>query len=312
MWQYAARRVLLSIPVLIGVSIIVFATVRVVPGDIAAIRLGDHASPELVAELREDLGLNEPVHLQYITWVGNALQLDFGNSLWTGRPVSESLSRAIPVTMQLGIYSIIIAVLIAIPFGVASAAAQDRWPDYVLRLISITSLAIPNFWLATLIITFAAIWWGWTPVLGSPSWTDQPAHLVKYLLAASIIGLSSSAIILRMTRSMVLEVLRQDYIRTAYAKGLAGHTVLVRHGLRNALVPVITLVGNQVGLILSGSVVIEQVFGLPGLGRLLVDAINQRDYPLIEAAVLLFAVGFVTVNLVVDLAYRLVDPRIQY
>lgn len=312
MGRYAVQRIILAIPVLLGVSMILFAAVRIVPGDIASARLGDQANEELVQELREDLGLDRPLYVQYINWMGGIVQLDFGDSLWTGRPVIDNIARAAPVTLELGILSIFIAVLIAIPFGVASAAAQDRWPDYVLRLISITGLAVPNFWLATLVITFAAVWWNWTPVVGAPSILDQPDNIIKYGLAATIIGLSSSAIILRMTRAMMLEVLHQDYMRTAKAKGLAGTTVLVRHGLRNALIPVFTLIGNQFGLILSGSVVIEQVFGLPGLGRLLVDGISQRDYPQIEAAVLLFAVGFVSVNLVVDVLYGAIDPRIQY
>ncbi len=312
MGQYAIRRILLSIPVLLGVSIILFAAVRVIPGDIAVARLGVEASPALLEELREDLGLNRPLYAQYFEWLRGAVFLDFGDSLWSGRPVIDNLSRAVPVTMQLGLFSIIIAVAIAIPFGVASAAAQDRWPDYVLRLVSITGLAIPNFWLATMIITFAAVWWNWTPVAGAPSILDQPANIIKYGLAASIIGLSSSAIILRLTRAMMLEVLHQDYMRTAKAKGLATMTVLTRHGLRNALIPVLTLIGNQFGFILSGSVVIEQVFGLPGVGRLLIDAITQRDYPQIEAAVLMFAVGLVLVNLTVDLLYGMVDPRIRY
>jgi peptide/nickel transport system permease protein len=262
--------------------------------------------------LRQKLGLNEPLYVQYGSWLAGVLRLDFGVSLWSGRQVTDNIKRALPVTLELGLLSIGIAIAIGIPFGVASAAAQDRWPDYVLRLISITGLAIPNFWLATVVITFAAIWWGWTPVAGAPPITDQPANIIKYTLAASIIGLSSSAIILRMTRSMMLEVLNQDYVRTARAKGLGQQAVLRRHALRNALIPVITLIGNQFGLILSGAVVIEQVFGLPGLGRLLVDAIVQRDYPQIEASVLVFAVGFVTVNLIVDLLYGVIDPRIQY
>ena len=299
-------------PVLWGVTVILFAAVRIIPGDIAVARLGDEASPALVEELQEELGINKPLYEQYVDWFGNLVTLNFGDSLWTGRPVMDNIKNALPVTVELGMLSILVAVLIAIPFGVASAAAQDRWPDYVLRLISITGLAIPNFWLATMVITFAAVWWNWTPVAGAPSLTDQPDNIIKYGLAASIVGLSSSAIILRMTRAMMLEVLHQDYIRTARAKGLRSSTVLVKHGLRNALIPVFTLIGNQFGLILSGSVVIEQVFGLPGLGRLLVDAITQRDYPQIEAAVLLFAVGFVSVNLLVDVLYGAIDPRIQY
>ena len=303
---------ILALPVLLGVSIILFASVRVIPGDIAVTRLGDQANPALVAQLREDLGLNKPLYVQYLSWLAGVLRLDFGESLWSHRPVMENLGRAFPVTLELGLLAIAIAIVIGIPFGVASAAAQDRWPDYILRLISISGLAIPNFWLATVVITFAAIWWGWTPVTGAPPITDQPANIIKYTLAASIVGLSSSTIILRMTRAMMLEVLRQDYVRTARAKGLAQPAVLRRHALRNALIPVVTLIGNQFGLILSGAVVIEQVFGLPGLGRLLVDAINQRDYPQIEASVLVFAVGFVTVNLIVDLLYGAIDPRIQY
>jgi peptide/nickel transport system permease protein len=310
--QYAVRRIILAVPVLWGVTLILFAAVRIIPGDIAVARLGDEASPALVEELQEELGTNRPLHEQYFEWMGNLVTLDFGDSLWTGRPVMDNIKNALPVTIELGLLSILVAVVIAIPFGVASAAAQDRWPDYVLRLISITGLAIPNFWLATMVITFAAVWWNWTPVAGAPSLTDQPDNIIKYGLAASIVGLSSSAIILRMTRAMMLEVLHQDYIRTARAKGLRSSTVLVRHGLRNALIPVFTLIGNQFGLILSGSVVIEQVFGLPGLGRLLVDAITQRDYPQIEVAVLLFAIGFVSVNLIVDVLYGAIDPRIQY
>lgn len=311
MAQYLVRRLLLSIPVLIGVSLILFAMVRVLPGDIAVARLGDNANPADVRQLRHQLGLDKPVSLQYLEWLGGAVRLDLGRSLWNHRSVRSNLAQSFPITLELVLLSVLLELLIALPFGVISAATQDKWPDYVLRLFSITGLAIPNFWLATLIITFPAIWWNWAPPSGVPGVMDQPANLIKFIIPAACIALSSSAIVLRLMRSMMLDVLRQDYMRTAYAKGLGVRVVLLRHGLRNGLLPVLTIIGNQMGFLLGGVVIIEQVFALPGVGRLALDAISQRDYPQLEANVLLLAAGFVLINVVVDMLYGYLDPRVR-
>jgi peptide/nickel transport system permease protein len=312
MTEYILRRILLMIPVLLGVSLILFALVRVLPGDIAVARLGTEASPELVRQLRAELRLNRPLHEQYLEWLWGALRLDFGRSLWNHRSVRDNIVAALPVTLELAVLALVIEVAIAIPFGILSAAMQDRWPDYLLRLFSTLGLAVPNFWLATLVITFPAIWWNWAPPPGVPGILDQPDNLIKYLIPAACVALSTSAIVVRLMRSMMLEVLRQDYIRTAYAKGLTGRAVLVRHALKNGLIPVVTIIGNQMGFLLGGLVIIEQVFALPGLGRLALDAITQRDYPQLEANVLLLAVSFLVINLVVDVMYAYLDPRVRY
>lgn len=311
MTEYLARRLLLSVPVLLGVSLILFAMVRVLPGDIAVARLGENADPQLVRALRHELGLDRPVYVQYLHWLGGAVRLDLGRSLWNNRSVRGNIAQSLPITLELVFLSVVIELLIALPFGVISAASQDKWPDYVLRLFSITGLAVPNFWLATLVITFPAIWWNWAPPSGTPGITDQPANLIKFIIPAACIALSSSAIVLRLMRSMMLEVLRQDYMRTASAKGLERRVVLWRHGLRNGLLPVLTIIGNQMGFLLGGVVIIEQVFSLPGVGRLALDAIMQRDYPQLEASVLLLAVGFVLINILVDLLYGYLDPRVR-
>ena len=312
MTSYILQRILLMIPVLIGVSLILFAVVRVLPGDIAVARLGDHASAEQVAQLRQELDLDRPVVRQYLDWLWGVVRLDFGRSLWNQRAVGDNLKAAIPITIELALLALVLEILIAIPLGIISAAAHDKWPDYILRLLSTSLLALPNFWLATLIITFPAIWWNWAPPAGTPGLMNQPQNLIKFGIAAACVALSTSAIVLRLMRSMMLEVLRQDYMRTAYAKGLRRRTALVRHGLKNGLIPVITIVGNQMGFLLGGIVIIEQVFALPGLGRLALDAITQRDYPQLEANVLLLAASYVIINLAVDVLYGFLDPRVRF
>src|SRR5712692_599021 len=222
---------MLSIPVLLGVSLILFAMVRVLPGDIAVARVGPDADAVVLKQLRHELGLDRPVYQQYLGWLGGALRLDLGRSLFNHRSVRSNLAQSLPITLELVLLSVAIELAIAVPFGVISAASQDKWPDYVLRLISITGLAVPNFWLATLIINFPAIWWNWAPPSCVPGLADQPANLIKFIIPAACIALSSSAIVLRLMRSMMLEVLRQDYMRTAHAKGLSGRVELIRHGL---------------------------------------------------------------------------------
>jgi peptide/nickel transport system permease protein len=308
---YIIRRLLLAVPVLLGALLFLFVAVRVLPGDIAVARLGDHANPEQVQQLRRELGLDKPIYRQFVDWIWGVARLDFGRSLWNQRSVNDNIKAALPITLELALLAMLIQLCIAVPFGVISAAMQDRWPDYILRLGSITALAVPSFWLATLVITFPAIWWNWALPPGTPSVFDQPANLIKFGIAAACVALSTSAIVLRLLRSMMLEVLRQDYMRTAYAKGLRQRTALIRHGLKNGLIPVITIVGNQMGFLLGGVVIIEQVFSLPGLGRLALDAINQRDYPQLEANVFLLALGYVLINLLVDVLYGFVDPRVR-
>jgi peptide/nickel transport system permease protein len=245
--------------------------------------------------------------------MGRVVRGDLGESLWTRRPVVEELRARLPVTGALALYATVIALLIAVPVGVLSAARQDTLRDYVARSAAILGLSVPGFWLATLVIVMPAIWWGWRPVTGYTEFGRDPVgHVLQMLLPALVLGIAAAAALMRLTRGMLLEVLRQDYVRTAWAKGLAERTIVVKHALRNAVIPVVTLLGTQLPQILGGTVVIETIFGLPGMSRFLFDAINQRDYPVIQGVNLLIVTVVVIVNLAVDALYAALDPRIRY
>jgi peptide/nickel transport system permease protein len=304
----------MAVPVVVLVSIIVFAMIRVLPGDLATSKLGGEASEEEVADYRQTLGLDEPVVMQYLRWSGNALRGDFGDSMVTNRPTLTELKERFPVTFELAIVSIIASVTIGISVGtLAAVKAGSVVGDYFPTTLALLGLAIPGFWLATLVITFAAIWWGWSPPLRYESIFDDPAaNLEKVLPAAAVLCLPLAALTTRMTRASVVEVLRSDHIRTARAKGLKESVVVRRHGLRTALVPVVTVTGNQLGGLLGGTVIMEQIFLLPGLGKLTFDSISQRDYTQLQASIFFFALMVVFVNLVVDLSYGLIDPRVRY
>lgn len=320
MANYALRRLIGLIPILIGISIIVFLIMRMLPGDVAAMILmggGEDStagvSQETIDALREQLGLNQPLWQQYLDWAWGILQLDAGLSLWTQRPVFEEIFRRLPLTLELAMIGLTISLAVALPVGIISALKQNSWVDYLFRSFSIAGLALPNFWLATLLILGLTIWFRWTPPLGYVGLTQDPWRNIQQLfLPALVIGVSNAAVIARMTRSAMLEVLREDYIRTAWAKGLNLRAILSVHALRNAMLPVLTLAAIELGHLLSGTVVMETIFTLPGIGRYLIDAIFHRDYPVVQAIVLLMGVLFVVLNLVVDLMYGLLDPRIRY
>jgi peptide/nickel transport system permease protein len=311
--RYLARRLLVAIPSLILASMIVFTLPRLIPGDAVQLMLAETSYAKDIDELRAKLGLDRALHVQYIEWLGRAVRGDLGESLWTRRPVMEELAQRLPVTAELALYATVIALAIALPIGVLAAARQDTLADYVARSAAILGLSMPGFWLGTLLIVMPAIWWGWRPVTGFIDFRqDALGHVVQMLLPAVILGVASAAALMRLTRGMLLEALRQDYVRTAWAKGLAERKVVVKHALRNAVIPVITLLGTQLPLILGGTVVIETIFGLPGVSRFLFDAINQRDYPVIQGVNLLVVSAVVLVNLGVDVLYGVLDPRIRF
>ena len=315
MQKYVIRRLLLSVPVLLLSSLIVFGLMRVMPGDALTALMGEsgNVSPKDLQKLRKDLGLDRPYHEQYAIWVWQMVSLNPGFSIFTSEPIPVALKKSIPVTLELATLAIILGLSIAIPVGVLSATRQDTTSDYAGRVVAVSGLSVPDFWLRTLVITFAAIWFNWIPPIGYVSLWDSPwKNLQQFLLPAAILGFRLSAATMRMTRSTVLEVLREDYVRTAWAKGLAGKIVVYKHALKNALIPVVTIVGGQLGTLLAGTVVVETIFALPGMGRLTVEAILYRDYPIVQTNVMLVAATLVTLNLVVDLTYAYLDPRIRY
>ena len=311
--RYVAKRLLIAIPSLLIASLIVFTLPRFIPGDAVQLMLAEKAYAKDIDELRAKLGLDRPLYVQYFEWVGRVVRGDFGESLWTRRPVLEEIGQRLPVTLTLAGLALTFALSIAIPVGVISAARQDTLADFVARSTAILGLSVPGFWLATLLIVLPAIWWGWRPVGDFVEFSRDPVrHVRQLLLPAAILGIAASAALMRLTRGMLLEVLRQDYVRTAWAKGLAERRVVLKHGLRNAIIPVVTLLGTQLPQIIGGTVVIETVFGLPGMSRFLFDAINQRDYPVIQGVNLLVVSTVVMVNLGVDALYAVLDPRIRY
>jgi peptide/nickel transport system permease protein len=315
MYKYVIRRLLLSIPVLLLSSLIVFGLMRVMPGDALTVLMGEsgNVSAKDLQKLQKELGLDRPYVEQYGIWLWQMVSLNPGYSIFTNEPITVALKKAIPVTLELAALAIVLGLVIAIPIGVLSATRQDTTSDYVGRVVAVSGLSIPDFWLGTLVITFAAIWFHWIPPIGYVSLWESPwRNLQQFVLPAAILGFRLSAATMRMTRSTVLEVLREDYVRTAWAKGLAGRIVVYKHALKNALIPVITIVGGQLGVLLAGTVVVETIFALPGMGRLTVEAILYRDYPIVQTNVMLVAATLVTLNLVVDLAYAWLDPRIRY
>jgi len=314
-YKYVVRRFLLAVPVLLLSSLIVFSLMRVMPGDALIALMGEsgNVGERELQKLRRDLGLDRPYYAQYGIWLWQMVSLDPGYSIFTNEPIAVALKKSIPVTLELATLALILGLVIAIPVGVLSATRQDTAPDYMGRIIAMSGLSLPDFWLGTLVITFAAIWFRWIPPLGYASLWEAPlTNLQQFLLPAAVLGFRLSAATMRMTRSTVLEVLREDYVRTAWAKGLGGRIVVYKHALKNALIPVVTIVGGQLGTLLAGTVIVETIFALPGMGRLTVEAILFRDYPVVQTNVMLVAATLVTLNLVVDLTYAWLDPRIRY
>ncbi len=311
--RYLVKRLLIAIPSLAIASLIVFALPRLIPGDAVQLMLAEKSYAKDVDELRAKLGLDRALHVQYVEWLGRALRGDLGESLWTRRPVLEEIGHRLPVTLELAVFALAFALVIAVPVGVISAARQDTLQDYVARSAAILGLSVPGFWLATLVVVVPAIWWGWSPVTEYTEFSKRPAaHVGQFLLPALILGVAAAAALMRLTRGMLLEVLRQDYVRTAWAKGLTERRIIMKHGLRNAIIPVVTLLGTQLPQIIGGTVIIETIFQLPGMSRFLFDAINQRDYPVIQGVNLVVVTTIVLINLAVDALYAVLDPRIRY
>jgi peptide/nickel transport system permease protein len=316
MRTYLAKRVLLIVPTLLGVASLVFVIMRVIPGDVALLILGGDSGQidrAQLAAMHHRLGLDQPVMVQFGTWLWAVLHFDFGVSLWTGRPVVEELLVRLPLSLELAILATIVAVMLAIPFGMLAAVRQDSWVDYVIRVVSIGGLAIPSFWAGILVILFLVLYFGWGPPLEfTPPWVDPWANFQQMVWPVLTVGYRYAAVTTRMTRSTLLEVMREDYIRTAWAKGLRERVIVVRHALKNAMLPVITLIGTEFAFLIGGLVVTETVFTLNGVGRFVVDAVAHRDYPVVQALVFVIAFGFVIVNLLIDLTYAWFDPRIRY
>jgi peptide/nickel transport system permease protein len=316
MQGYVIRRILALIPTLFFASLIVFIIIRLMPGNIIDLMLTQNdvsASKQTREQLEAALGLDKPIYIQYFRWAGALVfQGSLGNSLWTSTPVMDDILHRLPVTFELGLMALVFAMIVGIPVGVYAALRQDSMGDYALRTISILLLAIPGFWTGTLVMVFPAIWWGWSPSVRFIQFSQDPAgHLLQLLIPAIILGKAFAAVIMRFTRTLMLEVLRQDYIRTAKAKGLATGTIVMRHALRNALIPVVTVIGLQAPLLFSGAVIVEQIFVIPGMGLLLIEGVNSRDYPTIIGVTLVFGVAVMFINLFVDLSYGWLDPKVR-
>ena len=320
MRAYLTKRVLLFFPTLLLVTLAVFMILRVVPGDPAVLLLagtGEDAEEQYTQEqldaMRAKLGTDRPIYVQYADWVWKMLQLDFGESYFFRSPVYDDIAERLPVTIELGLLSVLLASVVAVPLGVYSAIKQDTIGDYVTRVITITGIALPNFWVAIMIIFFLVLSFGYFPPLGYESVWDKPwNNLQQMIFPAIALGTSNMAFLARITRSAMLEVLHDDYIRTARAKGLSERVVIFRHALKNAMLPVVTVFGYEFGRLISGTVIIEVIFLVPGMGRLLVTSIFNRDFPMIQAVVLLIAVIVLVLNVLMDLLYALLNPRIRY
>lgn len=316
MTRYVAARLVLILPTLVTVAVLIFILVRIVPGDIVELRLvsgGSFVTPGVVEAERARLGLNKPIWDQFVEWMTGLIRLDLGVSMWSGNPVTQEIGIRLPLSLQLAVVATLIATAVAIPLGTLAALHRGRWIDHLVQVISVAGLAVPSFWLGILIILVLLGVFGYLPPLTFTPFTQDPgANLAQLIWPALAVGYRYSAVTTRMTRSALLEVLREDYVRTAWAKGLARRVILRRHALRNALLPVVTVIGLEFAFLIGGLVVTEQVFNLNGIGKLIVEAIAQRDYTLIQGLMLLVALGYVLANFVVDLLYAWLDPRITY
>jgi peptide/nickel transport system permease protein len=317
MQKYLLKRFLLMFPTLLGVAVLIFFLIRIVPGDVVELRMmgssGAAVSEEVLQKERARYGLDRPVWEQFVTWLWGAVRLDFGRSMWTGAPIWEEIKLRFALSLQVAVMASIVAVLLAIPLGVVAALKQDTWVDYAVRVFSIAGLATPSFWLGIVFILFMLIIFKWLPpMVYTPFWVNPWQNLAQLIWPALAVGYRYSAVATRMTRSAMLEVLREDYIRTARAKGLVQKLILSRHALKNAMLPVMTVVGLEFAFLLGGLVVTEQVFNLNGLGLLFVQAVAHRDYTLIQALVMIVAGFFILVNFLMDVMYAWLDPRIRY
>jgi peptide/nickel transport system permease protein len=316
MTRYVLTRLAMMVPTLIGVAILTFLLLRVVPGDVVTLKYsgeGAFVPRETIDAERARLGLDKSLWEQFGDWMSGAAHLDFGLSMWTGRPIIQEIAIRLPLSLELAILATLVAVALAIPLGTLAALRHDTWVDYAVRVLSIGGLAMPSFWIGIVIILVLLSWFHWSPPLTFTSFMENPSeNLAQLIWPALAIGYRYSAVATRMTRSSLLDVLREDYVRTARAKGLSGWTVVLGHALRNALLPVVTVIGLEFAFLIGGLVVTEQVFNLNGIGKLMVEAITRRDYTMTQALVLLSATVYVLVNFLVDLLYVVIDPRVSF
>ena len=320
MRDYILRRVLLVIPSVFVLTLLVFGMVRLLPGDVVdtiAAQLsggrGGEIDPALKEKIRQDLGLDQPIYIQYFVWISEIVRGDLGASLLTKIDIVEDIKRRFPITFELVIFTLVLMVLWGLSIGIFSAVRQDSWMDYVLRSVAILGLSVPFFWTAVLLLLFGSLWFNWSPPWGVNEFFDDPwLNIQQFFFPAMILAVSQGSQVARMTRATVLEVMRQDYIRTARAKGLVDRAILVRHALKNAMIPVVSLIGINFAFALGGTVVLEQIWGLPGMGQLMLAAIKQRDYPVIQGVILFTGTLVMIINLLVDLSYGWLNPRIRY
>jgi peptide/nickel transport system permease protein len=315
MQGYVIRRLLFAVPVLVLSSLIVFSLLHTVPGDVIVAKLADQGTvkKEDIELMRRQYGLDKPLPQQYFLWLGRLVRGNLGISIYTEEAIQTSLRRSFPVTLELAVWAMLVAIAIGVPVGIVSAVFRNTLGDYAGRVLAILGLSAPDFWIATMAITFLAIQFHWIPPVSYRPLTEDPiSNLKQFALPALVIGYRLSATIMRMTRSTLLEVLREDYVRTAHAKGLRERIVIFRHALKNAFLPVITIMGGQVAFLLGGTVIIEQIFVLPGMGRLAIQGLTFRDYPLVQTLVMVFATIVVLSNLAVDMSYAWLDPRIRF
>lgn len=312
MGRYLLNRLWQSALTLILASIVVFVGVRLLPGDPALALAGEEADPETLAQVRHKLGLDKPLVVQYLRFVQNGVRGDFGDSIRIGLPVSDLITNTLPVTGWLALYAMVIAVLVGIVLGALAATFRGRWPEWMANFFALVGLSVPSFWLGILAILYLAVGLGWFPASGYVSMAESPLRSLYYLtLPAVILATALAAVVMRQTRSSMLESMATDYVRTARAKGLSRRRVIMRYALRNSLIVVVTISGLQLGALISGAVVTERIFGLPGFGKLTLDSVFTRDYPVIEAVVLIVTTAYIAINLVVDIAYSLLNPRIR-
>jgi peptide/nickel transport system permease protein len=313
MREYLLKRVLLIVPTLFLVTLLVFLLMHMRSGDVVIQMLEGYAYADTVEALRRELGLDKPLYEQYLAWIGGVLRGDLGRSLWTKEPILLEFSRRFPVTLELTLLTIIISVTFGVGVGVLSAIRQETWIDYLGRVMAIMALAVPVFWLAILVVVIPAIYWRWTPLWTYvPLSTDVMENLKILIFPAAVFGVSRAGPIMRITRSAMLEVQRQDYIRTAWSKGLPERSVIFKHAIKNALIPVVSIIGLQIHFYLGGSVIIETIFRLPGMGSFFVEALVRRDFPVVQSMNLIGATFGLLLNLIVDFSYAYLDPRIRY
>jgi peptide/nickel transport system permease protein len=310
--EYLIQRIAISTITLVMISIIVFTGVRMIPGDPARVMAGTEADEAGLADIRQKYGLNDPIPIQYFRWVGLAIRGDLGESVRTRETVTKTVAGKLPITLELACLSILVALAIAIPVGVLSAVRRNTFWDYLANALSLCGLSVPSFWLGIMLILFFSVRLGWLPASGFvPFLQDPVANLTRMLMPTFVLGTTLAAVLMRQTRNSMIEVMSADYIRTAYSKGLAGRVVIFRHAIRNGLIPVVTILGLQMGALMGGAVVTEQIFVVPGFGRLIVESVFTRDYPLVQGLVLITAGAYVLINLLVDVSYSLLNPRIR-